>query len=447
MYAAWVTKLNMRNASSIQNQLIRWLLLSIILASLAAGIASYISSLNAANSLFDYLLQQTALSLPAHPEVAMSLQNEPFATEHIVVQVWNPNDELIYTSNTDWTLPRYKQQGFHLIEAFDAQWRIYTENRRGNFIQLAQPLEIRNELAQRLALQALLPFAVLIPIMLLLVIVSIKRGLLPLRSMAKALYKRTPNDLQPLQLASVPRELVVMTRALNNLLARLDKALNAQRAFVADAAHELRSPLTALKLQLQLAERTTQEPQRSQAIGKLHERLNRAITLVEQMLTLARQEAAVELDAYTRIELSELLTRVILQFQTQAEAKHIKFTSDWVGKAYIKGHRANLEILLRNLLDNALKHTPPQGLIQIKLQVLNDVIQLDIIDSGSGIAEAERERVFARFYRGTEEKVTGTGLGLAIVRNILEQHQASIELLDNPHNQGLWVKLMFISAA
>lgn len=434
----------MLKVNSIQSQLIIWLLLSIIIASSAAGVASYFSSLKAANNLFDYLLQQTALSLPAHPEASISTQTEPFTTEHIVVQVWNPNDELIYTSNEDWTLPRYKQQGFHTVEAFDTQWRIYTENRRSNFIQLAQPLETRNDLAQSLALQALLPFAVLIPIMLLLVIISIQRGLVPLRSIAKALYKRTPDDLQPLQLASVPHELLVITHALNNLLARLDKALNAQRAFVADAAHELRSPLTALKLQLQLAERTTQEPQRTQAIAKLHERLNRAITLVEQMLTLARQEAAVDAETYTRLELSTLVERVLLQFQPQAEAKHIEVSANLIANATIKGLTANLEILLRNLLDNAIKHTPVHGMVHVRLQLIQDKIQLDIIDSGAGIPEGERERVFARFYRGLEEKVPGTGLGLAIVRNIVEQHQASIELLDNPQSQGLWVKLIFM---
>jgi two-component system OmpR family sensor kinase len=434
----------MLRVKSIQTQLIAWLFLSIVLAGTAAGVASYFSSLKAANNLFDYLLQQAALSLPAHPEANMPTQNEPFATEHIVVQVWNPEDELIYTSNTDWTLPRYKQQGFHTVEAFDTQWRIYTENRRSNFIQLAQPLDSRNGLARNLAVQALIPFAVLIPVMLLLVIVSIQRGLLPLRGIAQALYKRTPNDLQPLQLASMPRELMIISRALNNLLARLDKALNAQRAFVADAAHELRSPLTALKLQLQLAERTTQEPQRTQAISKLHERLNRAIALVEQMLTLARQEASVELDAYTPINLRDLILAVVQQLQPQAEVKQIHFNTDLIANAGIKGHRANLEILLRNLLDNALKHTPAQGTVHIGLQTISDKIQLDIIDNGSGIAEQERERVFARFYRGVDEQVPGTGLGLAIVKNIAEQHQASIELLDNPQGTGVWVKLIFM---
>lgn len=434
----------MLRVKSIQTQLIAWLFLSIVLAGTAAGVASYFSSLKAANNLFDYLLQQAALSLPAHPEANMPTQNEPFATEHIVVQVWNPEDELIYTSNTDWTLPRYKQQGFHTVEAFDTQWRIYTENRRSNFIQLAQPLDSRNGLARNLAVQALIPFAVLIPVMLLLVIVSIQRGLLPLRGIAQALYKRTPNDLQPLQLASMPHELIIISRALNNLLARLDKALNAQRAFVADAAHELRSPLTALKLQLQLAERTMQEPQRTQAISKLHERLNRAIALVEQMLTLARQEASVELDAYTSVNLRDLILAVVQQLQPQAEVKQIHFYTDLIANTSIKGHRANLEILLRNLLDNALKHTPAQGTVHIGLQTISNKMQLDIIDNGSGIAEQERERVFARFYRGVDEQVPGTGLGLAIVKNIAEQHQASIELLDNPQGTGVWVKLIFM---
>ncbi|TXH71108.1 MAG: hypothetical protein E6Q83_02570 [Thiothrix sp.] len=426
---------------SIQNKLLFWLVLCIVLASTCSGIISYKKSFTATTKLFDYLLQEVATSLPAHLDTKTIYQRDSL-NKHIVVQIWNRNQHLIYTSNPEWKLPRYSQQGFQTISAFGAHWRIYTENRRSNYIQVAYQTAVVNELATELAIQAILPFVLIIPLALVLVGLIIHRGLRPFRSTAQALAERTPDQLEALSTQQLPKELVIITQAINELLARLANALNAQRAFVADAAHELRSPLTALKLQLQLTERIQQEPQRSQALAKLHERLNRAIHLVEQMLVLARQESNLEPASFHLNSINQLVLQAVQSQQALAQQKQINLsaqTSPFDIQILMNVH--SMEILLRNLLENALKHTPAKGIVIVSVREEAEVVVLRVMDSGCGIEAEERNHVFRRFYRIQHNQQGGTGLGLAIVKSIADQHQASINLLDSPLAQGLLVEV------
>ena len=428
--------------SSIQRQLLLGLTLGIVLATGSAGVAIYYSARNEANELFDYQLRQAALSLPAHLNDESVSHSEGLG-EEIVVQVWSQKEKLIYNSNPLWILPRYKQQGFHTVEAFDVQWRIYSENRRKNFIQIAQPISVRDYLAASFAIRSLIPFFLLIPVILLLAGLIVQRRLQPLQSIAQAMGARTATDLQALPVDNLPSEVATITLALNELLARLDKALSAQRAFIADAAHELRSPLTALKLQLQLAERAKTETQRTQAIAKLHERLNRTIYLVEQMLTLARYEAAQGTLTNAHVALGALVQQVIADYHTTACNAGINLhTVLPVPDIRVQGHAANLTIMLKNLLENALHYTPFGGEVVVQVTQEQQPV-LRVTDTGIGIPEAERERVFDRFYRCVDNATAGTGLGLAIVRNIAEQHHAIITLADNPQQHGLQVSVRF----
>jgi two-component system OmpR family sensor kinase len=431
--------------SSIQRQLLLGLTLGILLATGSAGVAIYYSARIEANDLFDYQLRQAAMSLPAHLNDESFSQSDGLG-EEIVVQVWSKKEKLIYSSNPPWSLPRYKQQGFHTVNAFDMDWRIYSENRRKNFVQIAQPISVRDYLAASFAIRSLIPFFLLIPVILLLAGVIVKRRLQPLQHIAQAMEARTATDLQPLPMQNLPSEVATITHSLNDLLARLNKALSAQRAFIADAAHELRSPLTALKLQLQLAERAKTETQRTQAISKLHERLNRTIYLVEQMLTLARHEAAQGMTT-TAVALGALVQQVMADYVNTAANAEIQLGADLpTSEVWVQGHPQNLAIMLKNLLENALHYTPAGGavIIQVTLDAMDETHPvLRVTDTGGGIPAAERERVFNRFYRCADNAVPGTGLGLAIVRNIVDQHQAQIILADNPQTHGLQVSVIF----
>jgi two-component system OmpR family sensor kinase len=428
---------------SIQRQLLVWLLGGIFLATAIAGVAIYLTTLGRANDLFDYQLQQTAISLPAHLQDEADYKNEEF-DEDIVIQVWNHQGKLIYTSNTDLTLPRYKRQGFQTVNAFDETWRIYSENRRMNYIQIAQPDRVREELAVSLALRSLIPFFLLIPVILLLAGFVVKRSLRPLQNIVHAVQQRTPVDLQPLPTIGLPAELAPIAHSLNDFLARLEKALSAQRAFIADAAHELRSPLTALKLQLQLAERAKTEGQRTLALAKLHERLNRATHLLEQLLTLARHEASPGTEAVGKVGLADIIRRGLGDYAALAESRQIVLAAEFPDPdLQVLGNAQSLQVLLGNLLKNALNYTPAGGAVTVCAGQEHGQVLLRVTDNGVGIAQEDRQRVFDRFYRTPGNEVAGTGLGLAIVQNIVEQHGATIRLDDNPQGAGLQASVLF----
>jgi two-component system OmpR family sensor kinase len=426
---------------SIQSKLLFWLILCIVVATSCSGLISYRKSLKATDQLFDYLLQELATSLPAHLDTKTVYQRDSL-NKHIVVQIWNRKQHLIYSSNPEWQLPRYQQQGFQTVAALGTSWRIYTENRRSNYIQVAYQTVVVNELATDLALQAILPFAFIIPIVLLLVAFIINQSLQPFRTTAQALAQRTPDQLEALPTQDLPKELYVISSAINDLLVRLAKALNTQRAFVADAAHELRSPLTALKLQLQLTERIQAEPQRSQALNKLHERLNRAIHLVEQMLLLARQEATLEPATRQLSSIQTLVMQAVQSQQSFAQQQHIRLETHLeANEITLAVNASSIEMMLRNLIENALKHTPAGGVVRVSVHNEFDAITLRVLDTGCGIEPAERKHVFGRFYRAANNQHSGTGLGLAIVKSIAEQHHASIFLNDSPLGQGLLVEV------
>ncbi|WP_229503871.1 ATP-binding protein [Massilia putida] len=269
----------------------------------------------------------------------------------------------------------------------------------------------------------------------------------PLTRLAQALGRRSPSDLQPLAERDEPPELRPVVAAMDDLLLRLDHALHSQRTFVADAAHELRTPLTALQLQLQLAERAGDDEQRAAAFTKLHQRLDRAIHLVQQLLTAARQEGGTGEAAQVPVNLLEVARACIGERYDQASAKNIDLgiveaEADLDGPC-LPGNADGLRILIGNLLDNALRYTAPGGRIDVTVAQTEREIVLQVADDGIGIAPTERARVFDRFYRGAGHAEWGSGLGLSIVRSVANAHQATVALCDGPTGRGLLVTVRF----
>jgi len=258
-----------------------------------------------------------------------------------------------------------------------------------------------------------------------------------------AVAARHAEAMQPLDESGLPQEIQPMVGALNQLLLRLSQALQAQRAFIADAAHELRSPLTALKLQLQLTERASTDAQRTIAFTKLNQRLDRIIHLVSQLLKLARSEPRLESTGFAPVDLSLLVSEVGQEFQPLAEAHQINLQVMGGADLTVSGQREDLRILVNNLVDNAIRYTTGPGKVSVSVEREFGKVVLRVTDNGSGIPESERERVFDRFYRREGSDVIGSGLGLAIVRNIAEAHHATLTLADNPLGSGLVVKVAF----
>jgi two-component system OmpR family sensor kinase/two-component system sensor histidine kinase QseC len=240
----------------------------------------------------------------------------------------------------------------------------------------------------------------------------------------------------------LPREIAPVVNELNRLLERLQRTFSAQRAFISDAAHELRSPLTALRLQLQLLDRAPDEAGRAEARLRLGGAVERAIHLVEQLLALARnepQEAAMD---FEKVDLAAAAAEGIKDTHDLALARNIDLGLDAATGLYIQGNRDALRTLARNLVDNAVRYTPSGGTVRVRCQSTGPQALLEVSDTGPGIAAQDRERIFDRFYRRAAAQEDGTGLGLAIVKAIAERHGAKIVLGEVPGG-GLKVGVSF----
>jgi two-component system OmpR family sensor kinase/two-component system sensor histidine kinase QseC len=222
----------------------------------------------------------------------------------------------------------------------------------------------------------------------------------------------------------------------------LDEAFAVQRAFIADAAHELRSPLTALRLQLQLLDRAPDDAARRTARESLGAAVERAIHLVEQLLTLARSDPGETAGGFELLDLAAVAAEALTETHALAESRRIDLSLEREGDVPVRGDKEALRTLARNLVDNAVRYTPPGGSIQVRCQKGAAGAKLGVIDTGPGIAAADRVRVFDRFYRRANANETGTGLGLAIVKAIAARHGARIDLDDTPSG-GLHVTVSF----
>jgi two-component system OmpR family sensor kinase len=310
---------------SIRRQLLVWLLGGLTLAIIAAAFGTYFRAREEANSLFDYQLK----------EMAASLTDAPFApaptgvgglgpgSNALLVQIWDRNGVQLYLSQPHRVLPQNAQLGFTTVDTRSGAWRVFSTLADGQVVQVAQPMSARHELATSMALRTVVPLLLALPVLALLIWLTIARGLAPLDRVAVAVERRSPALLEPLSESDLPREVQPLVGALNGLLGRLSQALAAQRSFIADAAHELRTPLTAVHLQAQLAERATDETERRTALADLKGGLERATRLVEQLLTLAREEPGVADRPEATTDLPALARDIVAHLAPLAAAKRI----------------------------------------------------------------------------------------------------------------------------
>jgi two-component system OmpR family sensor kinase len=245
----------------------------------------------------------------------------------------------------------------------------------------------------------------------------------------------------------VPDEALPLVRALNDLLTRLHTALKTQRDFIADAAHELRTPLTALQLQAQLIERAADADSRQAAIGDLRAGLERATHLVAQLLTLARAEPGAAVPTPDAVDLALLCRQSVVDHAALADTRRIDLgLADCPANLAITGHADALRTLLDNLVANAVRYTPSGGRVDVRCGSDGTNAWLEVTDNGPGIPQAERERVFDRFYRRAGQSASGSGLGLGIVQAIARQHDAQVTLDDAPDG-GLRARVVFVKRA
>jgi two-component system OmpR family sensor kinase len=431
--------------NSIRRRLLLWLLSGLALAVVAAGARIYTQTLDEANQLFDYHLTQMAASLPNNffDPLPPSDSDAAGPENGLVVQIWDRNGLELYFSRPASKLPQRAELGFSTVNTPSGRWRVYSALERNNVIQVAQPMSVRQDLAAGMALHALVPLLALLPVLGILIWLTIGRGLQPLDRMTEALGRRTPDSLDALPEDGLPNEIQPLVHALNDLLGRLGRALESQKAFVADAAHELRTPLTAVQLQIQLAERAKTVEEREAAFTRLKGGQSRAAHLVQQLLTLARQEPGVAPQTFATVDLAELARLVVSEYVPLAADKNIDLGLSHAEQASVSGDFEALRVMLGNLIDNAIRYTPAGGTVDVAVQRQDRNAVIGISDTGPGIPQEDRARVFDRFYRREAMHAPGSGLGLAIVKNIADRHRASVVLDDRVPGPGLRISISF----
>ncbi|MDB5743205.1 MAG: integral rane sensor signal transduction histidine kinase [Polaromonas sp.] len=449
--------MNATASHSLRRRLLVFVLVAILLAAVLQAATAYRGALRQADAMFDDHLLQMARSLRGGVPLGLpQADDERDAGYDLFVQIWGQDGTQIFRSTRS-ALPR-AVLGFSDVEAHGNRYRVYTLQTPSQTVQIAQNLDTRTARARALALRAVLPFAWLTPLLMLAVWWIINRSLAPIERTRRAVATRAADDFSPLAGTGLPDEVRPLVDELNLLFGRVRQAFEAQKHFVADAAHELRSPLTALKLQAQALRRTDADPATREAgIARLNQGIDRAIRLVEQLLLLAREEAgSAQATGTKRVDLPALVQLAVADVLPLARHKQIDLgladTPEQAGLPaqnglVISGQPEALRVLLRNLLENAIKYTPAGGQVDVSLGRQEGRPVLTVEDSGPGIAQQDRARVFDRFFRASEAALeTGNGLGLAIVKAIADRHGAALALDRSARLGGLKVDVRFSAA-
>jgi two-component system OmpR family sensor kinase len=432
---------------SLRARLLWFLLGAIVLTALAQVVIAYRTAHAEADVIFDYHMQQMAMALrsglPSNAAATPELSPADSQAADFVVQVWTADGLQVFRS-ADTRLPERSVLGFSDVSVDGSTYRVFSMQSGTQTIQVAQDMAPRREMARTLALRTVAPIAVMAPLLMMLVWWVVNASMLPVARARLQVAQRRADELTEIGEAGLPEEIRPLVHELNLLFGRLSLAFDAQKSFVADAAHELRSPLAALKLQVQGLRSAGSDAARELAVARLSAGIDRATRLVEQLLVLARQQASAANGAKTEpVPLADIVRQALIDATSSAQAHGLDVGLAHADEGEVAGQPEALRILVRNLVDNALKYTPSGGKIDIEVRCTGERIVLGVDDSGPGIAEADRARVLDRFYRVEGTQAPGSGLGLAIVHAIADFHRATLTLSRSAALGGLRVTLSF----
>lgn len=437
--------------SSIRRRLLQGLLLGIALSSALTGVLVYCHVRGELDELYNAHLEQLAHLLAlqldgrtaaAAPAPGTTDVKTKWSEENYLIQTWDRHGRLLGASvpvaDLDAaSVPLQDAPGLHVRHLHGDSWRIFRADGKNLLIQVAQPEHARHGLIGEISLSILLPLLLQIPLLTLLVLGAVDRGLRPLARLRQAIAQRQPDALTPLDCDALATELQPLAGTLNALLERLDQALQQQRHFIADAAHELRTPIAALQLQLDLLTRASSATERERAQIELGRGIRRATQLIQQLLTIARSEVPPEEAAQPLLELPACASAALERHLPTARARDIDLGVTRLEPLHIRCTPVALDTVLDNLLGNAIRHTPPGGGVDLAIYRDDAQVVIEVCDTGIGIPTAERQRIFDRFYRVLEGNTgEGSGLGLAIVKTICERYGADIAVEANPAGQG-----------
>jgi len=447
---------------SIRQRLLIGLLSLMVVACSITLVKNYYDTRHEIQELFDAQLAQAArvlLELSAHElyeQLAYAAQQGEDISEHIPTQIHKYQQEIDFQiwiqdgmmavrsenapqspfTNVD---ERFADRVFN-----NKKWRVYSlSNEDGTIrVQVGQHYEERDLLSNSISTRLLTSFGIMLPLLALLILVSVGQAMAPLKKITNQIENRQIDNLQAISLNHVPQEVVPMIKALNSLFQRLHSAFENIILFTANAAHELRTPLAAQKLHAQVAMQAKDEKNRDDALREIVLGVNRATSLVEQLLTLSRLDPEGALKEDETADLYTITEEKLAELTPQALEKSIEVSLDFKQSTLVNGKQAMLTILVRNIIENAIRYTPDHGVVDVQVRPMDGKVLFSVLDSGPGIPLEEQQNVFQRFYRGKGNTQEGSGLGLAMVQRILEIHCAEIKLGKSPYG-GLQLDVLF----
>ena len=436
---------------SLRRRLLIWLLPAALLTGLLASAATYWGALSELNEVLNDQLKGIAQHVVVEPDGHLSLRDMQGANEDrlsgeqshtVLLQVWRGTTR-VFSTDRDSSMPPPQAAGFSDIAVNGQLWHTYVERNGDLLVRIAQARRARWEAVAEIATALLWPVLSLLPVLALFVWFGIGYGLRPLRQIAANLKRRDMDNMQEIDTTAMPAEVKPLVDAINDLLSRLDHAFTAQRQFIADAAHELRTPIMGLGLQAELLPKATGSHERDAITAQIRAGTARLAHLAEQLLTLARLGPESPAPVFSTVDLTALARGVVGDRVRYAEANEIDLGLVATGVVTTSGNADGLRILLNNLVDNAIRYAGAHARVDVIVSREDSCAMLEVRDTGPGIPEEDRARVWERFYRGDGHTASGSGLGLSIVRRIAEQHHARISLGGGEDNRGLAVTLRF----
>ncbi len=442
---------------SLFGEILDWMLAPLLLLWPMSIAITYLVAKAIANQPFDHALEER---LTALAQQVRQHDGTPLAriddSDALYVQVIGPQGELV---DGERELPapmdedKYRRGRIHfrndnlhgtpLRIAFTyigqgAARASDSDEQRASLLQVGETLDQRDLLANAIIKGVILPQFIILPIVLALVWFALARGLSPLAELQSRIRARRPDDLSPIDSGQVPEEITPLVGSLNDMLERLSQSIDMQKRFIADAAHQMKTPLAGMRMQSELALRLQDGDEIHRSLLQLARSSESATRLVNQLLALARAENQPHASAaFVRLDLGELARAVVQDWVPASFAQRIDLGYEGPASPVpIDANPVMLRELLSNLIDNALRYTPAGGAVTVRVRAEPGVGLLEVEDNGPGIAAAEKERVFERFYRILGSNVDGSGLGLAIVREIAQQHGAEIDLFANPRSNN-----------
>jgi two-component system OmpR family sensor kinase len=407
---------------SLERELSRTLSFAIVVAGIAAAAVAFAFGYEQAEDLQDEALRQIA-TLAAVPSAGAKADSPDAIAE-------DPHSRVLVVSLSAASRPAWLAAdlapGFHTLPGSTEKMRVYVRSAAGERIAVAQSTEVRNESALYSAAITLLPLLALLPLLVWLARRITRTELAPLRRLAASVDAQLAERPQPLPSDHVPLEAAFFVEAINRLLLRVNELIAAQRRFVADAAHELRSPLTALAVQAGNLAQAQSPRDLQQRIAALKAGIERAGRLTEQLLDLARLQATG--GDKQRVDVSSMARELIAECLPLAEQRNIDIGMEETDVLTVSADPASLRLIMKNALDNAVRYTPAGGQVTLRLAKQAEECVIEVLDTGPGIPPGERGRIFAPFYRGAGASGSGSGLGLAIARDAAERCGGSISV-------------------